>query len=363
MGSISKTKTGKYRAYVRRKGYQSNSATFATRTEAAAWLRNAESDAQLIPLGKANPLSFSKVVERFGQAGLVRRDNERPVDYWSLVFGDTAINEIQHGLINAERLTLQNKKAERRTANGIIETDRSVSNSTVNRYMSALSAVFNFALEQGLIDHHPMAGKKVRKLKEGSGRDRVLTEGELDRLLVAAGSSEWPQLPLFIKFLMMTGCRKSEAINLKWTEVDLPNKVALLRTTKNGNPRSLPLSTDLRSLLADASRVRALGSEYVFYYQKDPKQQAKPDAPFANARKVAGLWRDRADQRSWVGFHTMRHTFVTRLVQSGASIAQVSGITGHKSLSQLARYTHHDIKTGVELVDRVFGVKGGGNRA
>lgn len=364
MGSIVKTDAGQFRAFIRRKGFKSKSKTFGNKTAAVAWLRNAEADTELVPVGKANPLSFSKVVERFGNAGLVRRDNAAPVDHWKAVFGDIPIPELDHARINAEKLALQQQKAKRRTPNGIIEQDRPLSNATVNRYMSALSAVMNFSIEHGLIDQHPMAGRKVRKLKEGPGRDRVLSNGEMMGLLAAAGDSKWPQLRLFLTFVMLTGCRKSEALNLKWSEVDLSNQVALLRTTKNGNARSLPLGADVRALLADASKVRALGNDYVFYNHKKPIERAKPEAPFNNALKAVGLYRDRADKLSWVGLHTMRHTFITRMVQSGVSVAQIQGISGHKSLSQVARYTHHDIQTGVALVDRVFGGKivAGGKR-
>jgi integrase len=66
---------------------------------------------------------------------------------------------------------------------------------------------------------------------------------------------------LFLRVCLTTACRKSEALGLRWHQVDLERSVAWLHDTKNGDSRALPLVSDVKPTLANVKKVRALGGD------------------------------------------------------------------------------------------------------
>ncbi len=76
-------------------------------------------------------------------------------------------------------------------------------------------------------------------MKESPGRDRVLTEEEILRLLTACKESKSPYLYCIVLISLTTGARQGELLNLEWRHVDFDNKLAYLKETKNGRPRSI----------------------------------------------------------------------------------------------------------------------------
>lgn len=237
-------------------------------------------------------------------------------------------------------------------------TDRKLSPATVNRYLASLSAVFNFALEHELIDEHPMRAGKVKKLREGNGRTRILNDAELARLLEAAEQSTWPMMPLFLRMLLTTSARKSEVLGLRWRDIHLDDSIAVAHHTKNGSARALPLVAEIRAELARWSKVRPLHSDFVFYDPRQPDRPKNIDAPWLACRKAAGLYKDRDDKLERVVLHTTRHTAVTRLLKGGANTAQAAAISGHRTLAMLKRYEHLAAQDAVEVAEKLLGQTG-----
>jgi integrase len=354
MGSITEktkvTKEGKtvteFRAFIRRKGFQQKSATFASKREAQTWLRNNEADSTLKTVSQGKTLGV--LLDDFVDLAGCNYARMPHLDFWREQFKDTKVSDITHGDIAGAVLILRRKSALRSSPAGNIETDRKLSGSTINRYLATLSAVFSFALQHGLIDTHPMKGGKVKKLQENDGRQRTLTEAEETRLLDAAKLSEWPMMWLYLRMLLTTGARRSEVNFLKWEHVRLQDKVAILPKTKNGNPRALPLVSDVREALAAASKVKPLHSDYVFYDPRDPANPKPVESAWKACRKAAGL------EGQSVVIHTTRHTAVTKLVKGGANLAQVAAVSGHKTLAMLKRYEHLASQDAVELAERLL---------
>ena len=85
---------------------------------------------------------------------------------------------------------------------------------TVNRYLSALSSVFNTAIKNGWfgIKRNPCVG--VSRGGERHRFGRSLTKAEITRLLDACDNSESPALPVLIRLALATGARKSELLKL-----------------------------------------------------------------------------------------------------------------------------------------------------
>jgi integrase len=114
------------------------------------------------------------------------------------VCGVRDIKTVTRADINVAVSALQVKKGEHRTIEGQVRfTDKAISSSTVNRYLASLSSVFNYALDTGLIERHPIKGGQVRKLEEGKGRTRILTIEEEDKLIAFHAAEEFtPKITL-----------------------------------------------------------------------------------------------------------------------------------------------------------------------
>lgn len=365
MGSIVKesvTKSGKkvtrYRAHVRRAGFKSQSKCFDSVSEAKAWLRNAEADAAQKRHEADGIYSFSRVADLFAKAPPRRGTkawNTTHLAYWVKQFGPRDVKSITRADINVALSALQEKKAERRTFEGEVKlTDKTISSATVNRYLASLSAVFNYALDAGLIDRHPIKGGQVRKLEETNGRRRILTPEEEDALIAEAERSTWPPMALFLRLALTTGARKSELRSLRWSDIDLSRRVAVLRKSKNGEQRTLPLVMSVRDALVQAKKVQPINSDLVFFDPRKPERPKPIDTVWKHVRTRAGLEADRDDVLDRVVLHSTRHTAATKLVAGGANVIQAAAVLGHKAISMLKRYTHLKSDDVVALADRLL---------
>ena len=111
---------------------------------------------------------------------------------------------------------------------------------TVNLEISILRNFFNFCIKKGHIDKNPCAG--IKKLNELS-RLKTLSVDDINKLIAGATNKLTMDL---ISFLVYTGCRKGEALNLKWDDVDLKNGVIAIKATKTRYDRRIPISSPLK---------------------------------------------------------------------------------------------------------------------
>src|SRR5262245_7905630 len=108
-----------------------------------------------------------------------------------------------------------------------------------NRVRSSLSAFFNFAVREGLIEVNPVAG--TGKADELRSRDRLLSQPELTAVLSALGEDQFGDI---VRLLVLTGQRRDEIGGLRWSEVDFDRGLIVLppARTKNKRLHELPLS-------------------------------------------------------------------------------------------------------------------------
>ena len=125
--------------------------------------------------------------------------------------------------------------------------------------------------------------------------------------------------------------------------------VILLRQTKNGKPRTIPLNQNATNVLIRKAeeKVRSLKSNVVFASGTGAmiKRNVLMRA-FATAVKKTGL--------VGVTFHTCRHTFCTRLAQKGIDIYKIAKLAGHEDIRMAQLYSHHcteSLRDGVEILD------------
>lgn len=127
-----------------------------------------------------------------------------------------------------------------------------------------------------------------------------------------------PHQRALIIFVVDTGGRRSELLNLDWQNVDLTRGFITYMKTKNGDDRTIRLTDRAIRVLTD---LEPKETGPVFTYRGQSMKDVS--TAFAKARKRAGS----DDFR----FHDLRHTFASRLVQQGVSLYEIMHLTGNKS--------------------------------
>lgn len=199
---------------------------------------------------------------------------------------------------------------------------------SVNRELALMKHAFNLAIrEWEWVNENPVI--RVRKEKEPPPRDRWLRYEEEEILLQA--SPQW--LRELIIFAVETGCRLSENLSLTWNDIDLQKRTAVIFGSKTGERRTVPLSKRAYWLLKAKADVRQINSLLVF---RDIDRYSVTKA-FKKMTKKLSLENLR--------FHDLRHTFATRLAQSGVDEYLIQKLLGHKTPSMTQRYAHHSVES------------------
>lgn len=224
-----------------------------------------------------------------------------------------------------------------------------------NRLVSLLSKLFNLCEAWGMRPLNSNPCRHIRKYAEKKIHNQV-SELELARLArvmreaeeafarVAAekpreGDTELAAHPVAIaaiRLLILTGMRKSEVLNLKWTEVDFADRVLRLedskdqRADKTPELKVIPLNGPAEALLKAQPRI--VGSPWVFPGRDRTK-------PFVGMPKIAKDLYDRAGlPEAFRPAHDWRHNFGTAGTGENLSLTLVGSLLGHKVASTTKRY-------------------------
>ena len=210
-----------------------------------------------------------------------------------------------------------------------IKNTTSNKNATINRYLAALSKMFNLGIENKLIDKNPM--RQVHKLKEDNHKIRFLTKEEEIRLFNAIDETNRHIEPILICALQ-TGMRKGEIFELLKSCVDIKGGFIELLKTKSGKARKIPISDKLKAVLITALSDKNNQSEYVFINPDTGTKYDDIKRSFHTLLKKANIDNFR--------FHDLRHTVATRLAGANIDLTVVQEILGHSSIQTTMRYAH-----------------------
>ena len=196
---------------------------------------------------------------------------------------------------------------------------------------------FNWCLETDRVQASPCAGIKPRRVAgELKVRTRVLDDAELTAVWQAADVMTYP-FGDFVKLLLLTGARKSEASDASWSEFDLDKGAWVVpeERFKSGVTHRVPLSKDAVALLQDLPRWE--GSDFVFSFDgKQPmnghsKSKARLDAEVNKILRRECKWQ----------VHDLRRTVRTRLAGLGVPDTVAEQIIGHGRKGLARVYDQH----------------------
>ncbi|MEK6645316.1 MAG: tyrosine-type recombinase/integrase [Candidatus Firestonebacteria bacterium] len=236
---------------------------------------------------------------------------------------------------------------------------KTIKPATINRELACLKTLFSKAIEWGYTRENPV--KKVKMFKEDNSRVRYLTQEEIDDLLKACGTLTTAKyLKPIVIVALNTGMRKTEILNLKWKNIDFPNNLIYIETSKNGEGAYITMNNTVKETLKNLSPIYELQngstvvSEYVFRGRNGDAQKSIRNS-FEKAVKMARI----EDFK----FHDTRHSFASHLVMNGVDLVTVKELMRHKTIAMTLRYAHLSPKHKKEAVESLYKKKDGTNMA
>jgi len=218
-------------------------------------------------------------------------------------------------------------------------SEKGLSKRTINRKLACLRSFFKFLVKNGTLKVNPARG--ISSLKTGMGLPSFLTIPETIDMLKLPPSETVLGLrdKALLEVFYSTGIRLRELVGLDLDDVDFKN--GLIKVTgKGGKERIVPLGRKAASAVKDylARRNELLSQDSdnrALFLNRDGKRLS----PRGVQRRVA-KYLQLISEAERLSPHTLRHTFATHLLDSGADLQAVKELLGHASLSTTQIYTH-----------------------
>jgi integrase len=256
--------------------------------------------------------------------GRSKRDEERYKKKWLELFPEARLNTLTPVALEQARVHL----VEGRTIG------------TVNHYFKFLRRVLNKAVRDGHLSSNPVS--RIKLFKEPAGKTRFLSVEEEEALCEKLGAS----FASWVRLAILTGMRQQEQFTLRWEHVDMQRGVLTLAATKTGGVQYVRLNEEARALLQ--SLVPGNKSVWVFP-SENPATHADPRNFYRRYYLPA------VKELGFIGvtWHTLRHTFASRLAMAGVTEATIASLLRHSGTALVRRYAHLSPSYLQEAVEKV----------
>ena len=325
--------TGKVLWYVRlyQEGRDRRFGSFTTKTKAREFYEKAK-------LEQAEGRFFPERYQRGGYAKLAeaidvhlatfsgrsKRDEERYKKKWLELFPGARLNALTPPSLEQARAKLV--------------VGRTIG--TVNHYFKFLRRVLNKAVRDGQISSNPV--NRIQLFKESPGKTRFLSMEEEEALCDKLG----PRYGAWVRLSILTGMRQQEQFSLRWENVDMQRGVLTLPTTKAGGVQYVRLNEEAKALLQ--SFIPGNRSVWVF-----PSENLETHADARNFYRRCYLPAVKELGLMGVTWHTLRHTFASRLAMGGVTEGTIASLLRHSGTALVRRYAHLSPSYLQEAVEKV----------
>lgn len=353
MASIKQRESGKWEVRLRKKGGRTVSKTFTTKTAAQAWGRDQEAQMERgvwVDVTVAHRTTLGELLSDYTDAVAAKRGS--PAELGRLA---RFTEELGHYRLDALTPAVLLRWRDERL--------RAVAPGTVAREMGVLGGALTWARKERLIPlpQNPVAA--IATPAAADARDRRLVKDEQARLLAAmedcpspsggahrmgnyrTGTRQASLRPIFL-LALETAMRQGEILTLEWENIDLESQTAHLPMTKNGEPRTVPLSLQAVAILRElgAGDDADSLSGKVFRLSVDALKKAWTRtierARRSYVQECAAIGRKPDARLTNLRFHDLRHEATSRLAEKLPNLVELAAVTGHKDLRMLKRYYH-----------------------
>jgi integrase len=262
--------------------------------------------------------------DRMKKAGTIAKE-EYTLKHWKKHLGDLRLDQIKRAHVNA---FVAKRKAE------------GVANRTVNLDVITLRNVLKHAIDEGHIRTLPT--ENMRPLRVTAKKRDLFTPADLEKLCTAAFGTrdeDGQKVPVtknarefvdYLRLLAYSGARRNEALRLRWQDVDFEREQLTIGAegdAKNSKPRVVDFNPKLAAHLRDMETRRAPDSQWLF----PSPQRGNKNIHAKSFRESLNLTRKAADADiAGVGFHDLRHLFISFCVMSGVDYMTIARWVGHQ---------------------------------
>ena len=214
---------------------------------------------------------------------------------------------------------------------------KGASNATINRCLTAISVVMDYALDHGMIEANPVRQIVRKRRTPEAPRIPDLPSDDQVEALAARAPGAFGDL---IRFLRWTGMRLEEAASLQWSQVRDGGRELILTRTKSGHVRTLSLLPEAVEILARQKRNNR--TPWVFWHGNGERYAS----PSSNFRRVAAIARREAAKKGTPlpehTAHDLRHAFaVGALKGRRMGLYALSRYLGHSTVKITERYLRY----------------------
>ena len=335
MANIERRGDYQWRALIRKQGFPTQSRTFTNRRDAETWARQVEAELDrglFMPRRDAERTTFNDLAKRFAEeyapihyrgAGWkhkLARLQARLGKYAIAAITTTVVTEYRDARLADPDPRYTDSASAPRVSGATVKTELDL----LSKCLDVASKEFGINLPNG----NPC--RLIRKPKDGAHRERRLNSDEATRLMAECTASQNPWLRPSVLLAVETAMRQGELLALRWQDVDLQGRIATLSMTKNGEARTIPLTSAAIEILQGLPRDIKGGPVL-------PVKQKTLQSAFRLACERAEI--------TGLRFHDLRHESLSRLAERGdLSVFELASISGHKTLQMLKRYTHVEVK-------------------
>jgi integrase len=254
----------------------------------------------------------------------------------------------------------------------VFAKSRELSVKTITNHLNFAHGVFRFALRRGWATSNPVAAADRPRAAQADPDIRFLTTEELEALLRAVPRDDvlGPTEHAIYTVAAMTGLRQGELVALRWRDIDWTAGVVRVRRNYSrgqwGTPksrrssRSVPLADRVAAELDRHFRRSVYRSDdslvFCHPHTGNPYDASKLRERFYAAMKRAGMG-EKCGLKGGITFHSLRHTFGTRMAAVGVPMRTLQEWMGHRDYTTTLIYADFapDPSGGAAFAERAFG--------
>jgi site-specific recombinase XerD len=200
---------------------------------------------------------------------------------------------------------------------------------TFNRARTVLGSIYKLAIENNKAENNP--ARLLKRWKVADGRVRFLTAAEENRLRKVLLAKYAKHLPEF-EIALNTGMRRKEQyVRIDWACVDFLHEDLFVPESKTNKSRHIDLNEEALAAFRTL-HVRTKGEGPIFAAERGAAALQGARHWFEDALAEAEV-----DNFTW---HSLRHTFASRLVMAGVDLRTVADLMGHAKIQMTMRYAH-----------------------
>ncbi len=211
---------------------------------------------------------------------------------------------------------------------------------TIEYITGTLRRVLKHAYDRRVTDEAPPSGKRIGVKGPGNSnsRLRVITVSETEAILNRLAEID-PHGEKITRFAFLTGCRVSEAFNLRWRDIETARGVITFPDTKNKDSRQIQISEPIAKLFS-ADQGKAPESHAFIMENGSPYKES----PYSFRQVVNELnLNDGQPSRYRITFHSIRHSVATELAKH-LNLRDLMDVMGWRTVQMAMRYIHGNEK-------------------